>query len=952
MSIRWEVVGSRTATINSVELELKLRPRAVLLRLLLDPNRIVSIDGLADFLWADNPPKTQRNSIARFVADLRRGLGPYGDRIETAVGGYRVVVQAGELDRDVVLAALSNARRLSEIDVEEAHDHIVAATDLVRAHPNKWLFELPNPEPTLVPLAELQLQVLKTLAELKLRTSRHAELVATLQHGLESHPFHEELWGQLMVALHRSGRSAEALRAGQRLRSHLANVGLQPGSAFSGIESRILLGSPAGPGQDGFKAQAEPLGRASDLDSLGAVMAEHRFVTVTGLGGSGKSELISAMCGDEELNAIAVYRVDLRWVRDSARVVPAVATAVGVPASLPVATPEELAQHLARVSGLLVLDNAEHLRSECAALADTVLAAAGGLRLLVGSREPLRAAGEYVYRLSMLKTLASGGQPSPSPAAASLIAQAASLADVGDLEPRLLESIEAICEALGGHPMAVQLAAGLLSLSTAQDLQAQLKGSTAARAPAAILDLAWQLLDPGQQRVLARLSVFAGGCTPTAAAAVASEGEPVGDDLAALVAHGLLKITPEGRLLLDATIREFAAARLSDRRETSAMRDRLTDWLRELTASWGIAELGAFAEPVTVLLPERSNLIEALLHLAGENRSEEIAWFAVRSYGLWTNHGQSAEIFRWLGPLVDDISVPRAARSAVAAALVEANLTIGDFGSMASMSEKSIELADGGVYDWTPNAAGFLALWSLVVPMELTTEEFLDMAETTAVETESSAVNGAMALMRRAHIAHHRRHYDDAVDYFGKALALIDHPGRLLLALETGEAISLYLAGRNSEALDSVAAWRSQAFTDEWHYQVDVVRAVIVGGCGEPEAATSALSEALRRHQPIAVWARADEFQIAFGLLADMRGESKLGAELLATSLSGSPFLLSIVVEHIVASRQLGANGFHDVSLELQARNLPATPYRGTARTHSELISWWVSGGIGASEQR
>jgi len=939
-------------TTDSGEVPLNRRPRTVLLCLLLNPNRSVSWDKVAQFLWGDDPPKTQRNSVARFVADLRRALGPDGDRIVTEGGGYRVIVHQGELDSDTARTGLAEAKRLAETDLELAHGCIGGVMELVGTAPNEWLIDLPEVAPILSRNQELRIEVLETLARFKLDTGRHAELIAVLEQGVLSHPYHERLWAHLIDALHRSARTVDALRACQRLRAELAEIGLVPSDSIHRLEAHIVAGTSIGSAADMHAVVGAPIGRESDLHAIQSGISAHSLVSIVGLAGSGKSMLATAVSDDEELDGSAVHRIDLRSLRDAARVVPTVAAAVGVPASAAVATPAELATHLASISCLIVLDNCEHLRPECAALAEELVSRASGVRILATSREPLRAGSEHVHRLNMLRTKATSESLCPSPAAELFVAKAAGHLGDGDPDESHLDHIEAICESLRGHPLAIDLAAGLLGDTPVSELRARLDSTSIASPGNAVtvaLDVAWDSLSPAGQTLLARLSVFAGGCTLAAAERVCGEGGPVLADLSLLTERGFVTLAADDRYVLDAPIREFASARLSDRRETRVFLGRLTDWLRELTAPWGIAELGSIAEAGDALVPEQANVTEALVHLLDIGHTEELAWFFIRCCGPWVNHGLYSEVVRWLGPIVDDETVSDAARSAAAAGLLQADMLVGNFAMLAPWGEKSLALAGGESYDWIPIAVSFLALLSLVVPISKSTEELLDLSESTARRSDSRDVNTAWALMRRAHVAHHRRDYDGAVDHFREALALVNDPGRLLLALETGEAISLYLAGRHEESLESVRGWKSQVETDDWHYQVDIVRAVIVGGCGQPAEATVELAAALRRHKPASVWARADEFQIAFGLLADMRGEPKLAADLLATPMSGSPFLSSIVIERIAVARGLDDDGRREVSMEMLSRVFPEDSFRSVADSEEELVSWWTSGSRSSS---
>lgn len=957
METSWNVFGGETVLVDAEPVALSLRSRMVLIRLLCDPNRAVSLDRLALFIWGDEPPKTQRNSVARFVADLRRALGAAGERIVTVDGGYRIVVNEGELDSECVRLVLTTNRELAKRDLVAAHDAVVEAWERVGFEPNAWLDTSPEGGSIAARHEHDRLALLDNLAEVKLGLHRHAELVGLLERATQSHPYHEKLWINLAAALHQSGRSGDALRTHQRLRAKLAEIGLEPSSGAEAAEQRVLSGSGTGLGPSrGRSVVAGSMGvvseglvaparRSVDLRAVSAALSTSRLVTIVGIAGSGKSELAEAACAEEELEGSAVYRVDLRSIRDASRVIPAVAAAVGVPASQVVEDPTELAERLRSLSCLILLDNCDHLLAPVAAVVSTIFERALGVRVLSTSRQRLHIEHEQVFRINLFQTALSDGLGGLSDAAEFFLESMTRTPD-GSGSAVDLGSVESVCASLCGHPLALGLASRLIERMPEAELARKLRDGPSlspVSAVSTILDVIWGELELDERTTMARLSVFASGWTSEAAQFVAGEVE-VSHHLQTLVDQGLVRLRSGGRFEFDEVTRRYAADRLADRFEREATLDRLVDWLRSLTERWGTAELGAVAEASEILLPEQANITEALVHLNAQGKREELAWLATRSCGLWINHGMYTEIVRWLGPVVDDGSISRPARSAAATMLLEADLTIGKFETMERWGTLAIELSDGEPHDWIPGISGFMALWSLLFGMKVTPEEYLDTAEAHADRSHSRSVNLAMVLLRRAQIAHHRREYDAAVDLFRQAKDLVLEPGRQLLAIEMGETMSLYLGRNKTEALESTRAWKSAVDTDEWHYQVDIVGAIIVGGAGEPEAATAKLAAALRRHKPVSVWGRAEEFQLAFGLLADMRGERALSDRLLSNLTTGSPFLRSMAIEHKLEARGLSQEHYHEMNRELSSPSTVGLASPGRSHTADELYGWWVSG--------
>lgn len=172
----------------------------------------------------------------------------------------------------------------------------------------------------------------------------------------------------------------------------------------------------------------------------------------------------------------------------------------------------------------------------------------------------------------------------------------------------------------------------------------------------------------------------------------------------------------------------------------------------------------------------------------------------------------------------------------------------------------------------------------------------------------------------------------------------------MLLVAEVGHAFALLLAERTQDALASVSSWRSQHDSDDWHYMVDIVRAVVVGGCGQPTQATSDLAAAVRQLSPASVWGRADEIQTSFGLLAGFRGDQTLAHELLSTVRSRDVLLTVAAIE--LSARWRGIDddaGWFGVAEEFWSRVVPDEGARLVADTAPELVSFWHRGSQGIS---
>jgi DNA-binding SARP family transcriptional activator/Tfp pilus assembly protein PilF len=224
------------------------KQRAVLAALLLNANRVVPVEDLAETLWGTAPPPSARVTVQNYVVRLRRALGDEGrSRIGTRPRGYVINVAAGELDVtrfEVLLDAARQAARDGSWDTAAAQAR--AALALWRGEP------LADVESELlavreVPrLADLRLRALEIRIEADLHLGRHAEVIGELRQLAAAHPLREHLHALLMLALYREGRQAEALAAYQAARRVLLEeLGTEPGPDLRSLHRRMLAGDPA-----------------------------------------------------------------------------------------------------------------------------------------------------------------------------------------------------------------------------------------------------------------------------------------------------------------------------------------------------------------------------------------------------------------------------------------------------------------------------------------------------------------------------------------------------------------------------------------------------------------------------------------------------------------------------------------------------------------------------------
>jgi predicted ATPase len=371
--------------------------------------------------------------------------------------------------------------------------------------------------------------------------------------------------------------------------------------------------------------QPAPLvGRGRELVEIAALLREHRLVTLTGPGGSGKTRLALQAAADavEEFEQ-GVWWVPLQALRDPALVEPAVAQALGASGGL--------AEHIRQKRLLVLLDNFEQVVEAAGAIA-ALVATAPNVRVLVTSREPLDVPAERTYPID----------PLPREDAVELFRRRAAVA-----EP--VEVVAEICRRLDGLPLAVELAAARTRLLEPAQLLARLERalpiltSGARDAPerqrtlAATIRWSFDLLSDAEQSVFRRLSVFAGSFDVEAAVRVA---EADLDTLQSLVEKSLVRRWGSGRLGMLETIHEFAEERLEESGEADAVRGRHADSFLEL-AERRAAELrrDRFDQAaLDALEAERQNL-RAALDWSARARPDTELRLAAAAWLLWCARG-------------------------------------------------------------------------------------------------------------------------------------------------------------------------------------------------------------------------------------------------------------------------------------------------------------------------
>ena len=213
-----------------------LKQRALLAILLLRAGRVVSTDTLVDLLWGERPPRTATTSLQNFVSQLRKVIG--ADVLLTRAPGYLLDLDGHELDLRRFEDAVHAARRA---DPEERARLLRSALRLWRGAPLAEFAYEPFAQTEITRLEEARLSALEDRLDAELELGRHGELVGELEALVVEHPTRERLRGQLMLALYRSGRQADALSAYRDARRALTEeLGIEPTPALQQLHSAIL----------------------------------------------------------------------------------------------------------------------------------------------------------------------------------------------------------------------------------------------------------------------------------------------------------------------------------------------------------------------------------------------------------------------------------------------------------------------------------------------------------------------------------------------------------------------------------------------------------------------------------------------------------------------------------------------------------------------------------------
>lgn len=292
------------------------RQRALLAVLVVHANEIVSSDRLIDDVWGDRPPATATNTLQVHLSRLRRALAAADGGRSPLVrvrDGYRLELDPEQVDVHRFEQLVAQARTaLAAGDHARAAAGLDSALRLWRGPPLADVADTPFVRVAGAELAELRLAALKDRIDADLALGRHGDVVGELRQLAREHPLDERIRAQLMTALYRSGRQAEALDEFRAARLALAELGLEPGEELRSLERRILRhewSSGASPGRHASPGRRRSSRRRIALGSL--VIALAAGLTTLALAQSGAEERGSALRAIDPLTNEVVASVEL-----------------------------------------------------------------------------------------------------------------------------------------------------------------------------------------------------------------------------------------------------------------------------------------------------------------------------------------------------------------------------------------------------------------------------------------------------------------------------------------------------------------------------------------------------------------------------------------------------------------------------------------------------------------
>lgn len=585
-----------------------LKERAILGLLVVEAGTVVSADQMVFELWGDEPPETALPTLRTHVSRLRKALGD-DSPIVTHKPGYVLDADPESLDVFRFEMLADRARKTGDdpqLSSRAANEALALWRGPALADLGGFLFA----ESETRRLEERRVATMALGFDADLRLGRHDQIVPMLRSITALHRYHERFWAQLMLALYRSGRAGEALEVFAEAERALGEtLGIGPSAELRSLERSIVMEDAALELASGSQPHNLPsaissfIGRDKEISALEDTLSRSRLVTLTGVGGSGKSRL-AVECATRLLGRYrdGVWQVELAPIHNPDVVASAVSLALGEPASHAADPVKSLVEYLKDRQVLLLLDNCEHLLSSCADLVTQLTSRCPDLTVLVTSRESLRVPGETVWLVPPLELpdpADSANEQESSEAFRLFAARASSAAPGFGVTDENRPHVTELCRALSGLPLALELAAARSASFTPEQLLERLGeglevlsspriGTERHQTMRSALDWSYRLLDDGLAGVFRRLGVFRGGWTIEDAHQIVSDDQDnTAEQIASLVDKSLVAIVPgePGRYRFLEPIREFSVELFGETEDADEIRARHAVHYLELAES-------------------------------------------------------------------------------------------------------------------------------------------------------------------------------------------------------------------------------------------------------------------------------------------------------------------------------------------------------------------------------
>jgi predicted ATPase/DNA-binding SARP family transcriptional activator len=671
--------------------------RAVLALLVANADHPVSVDRLLDALWGDEVPATAEKTIQVYMSRIRAALGPAA--VDRSAVGYVLHTVVVDLDVGAFEAAVRTGNaELEAGDAARADAAFDEALAIAAGEPFPDVAEVVALAPEIARLVELRWQAATGRFDAGLRLGRHEALVVEIEAAVAQQPHRERAWAQLMLALYRSGRQAEALAAYHRARLALdEELGIEPGPELRDLERRILDQDPGLALPVALQSRGVPhpissiVGRTDDLRRLASTVADHRLSTLVGPGGVGKTRLAIEAANQltPEFTDGSAF-IGLADVTDHALVPTEILTVLGVRPPPDRAPLDVLTAYLGARRMLLVIDNLEQI-PDISRPVGALLDAAPNVHILATSRRPIAVRGETTLTVDPL-TVAAGDRATATDAARLFIERAA------DVRPQVpgpeaLATIESICGRLDGLPLAIELVARLTRVMEVAEIDRELAALALGvegtadlperhRTLRATIQWSRKLLPPDAQRSFPLLGLFSGGFDREAFEAALRIGPDAGRStaiLAALIDHSLVRRTASragvARFAVLDMIRSAAREELAgDDRRPAVETAIASHYLEVATASETLLDGPEQVTAMDRLDAELDNIRTSIQTAIRSGLAEQALLAAAALRPFWERSGRFAEGRATLAAVLElrDSAPPAAVGKAVNAAGVMA----------------------------------------------------------------------------------------------------------------------------------------------------------------------------------------------------------------------------------------------------------------------------------------